>query len=53
MSRVTIVVSIPDIEDEDAIEVKKAVEELVKEVEGAAVRMTIDPSLTPARPVAA
>ena len=53
MSRVSIVVSIPDVEDEVAIEVKKAVEEVVKEVEGAAVNMSIGPTVTPLRPAAA
>ena len=53
MSRVSIVISIPDIKDEEAIKVKKAVVAVVSEIKGASVNMSIGPSLTPPRPVAA
>ena len=53
MSRATINISIPDIEDEKAIEIKREVEELVKEVGGVVVNLSLGPTLTPYRPPAA
>lgn len=41
MSRVTITIVVPEMTDEEAIELKKEVEELVKEKRGVTVRITM------------
>lgn len=43
MSRVTITIIVPEMEDEEAIALKKEIEELVKEKAGATVRITMAP----------
>ena len=47
MNQVRITITVQELEDDEAMELKKALEELVKEHAGATVTMTLRPVVTP------
>ena len=49
MNRVRIVIVVPEMTDEEALKLKKAVEELVKFESGATVEMNLRPPRVPTR----
>ena len=49
MNRVRIIIVVPEMSDEEALELKHALEELLKERAGATVELTMRPARTLAR----